>query len=299
MPEATSSAPGATVQGSSSSGSEGATAPPGSSTPQPAAGSTQPITTPGQQPASGQPAGQPPASATARPADGWVPPTKAQWDEIERSRRAAITIAREREKELKAERQRVLALAGVTPQKPEDAERQQVADAFYALFPQMAMFKDPEIANKLAKMLERGDELSQASDHVWDGLTRRTLDTLVTKFAEETGSDPAEMNDRDRRELAALFFQMSADDPQGFQKRYEREDPKLVEEFLTRLRTRYFDPVRRTAAAGMVRGQPRVPSGGPSRPVVSAPPKIDFADREAVENAAVEYLKNRGHLAEA
>jgi hypothetical protein len=297
--ESPSSSAGTTVQ---PTGSDAAAAP-GSSSSQPAAGSPaqQPTATPGQQaPAAGSPGGtQPPASATARPADGWVPPTREQWEGTERARRAAIAQAKQHERDLKTERQRIQALVGASPVKPEDAERQQVADAFFSLFPQFQMFKEPGVAEKLAKVLERSDELSQASDHVWDGLTRRTLDSIATKFAEETGIDPATVTDDDRAELAALFFQMARRDPAAFQKRYEQEDPKLVDEFVTRLKTRYFDPARRTAAAGMVRGQPRVPSGGPGRPVVSAPPTIDFSNPQAVEDAAVEYLKERGHLAGA
>ncbi len=295
--EVTSSPAGATTSatGSESTGATGASA-----TGQPAAGSTaQPTTTTGA-PAAGSPgATQPPASATARPADDWVPPTREQWEGTEKARRAAIARATQHERDLKTERQRVQALVGATPAKPEDAQKQEIADAFFSLFPQMQIFRNPEVAERLAKVLERSDELSQASDHVWDGLTRRTLDTITSRFAEEAGIDPATVTDDDRAELAALFFQMARKDPEAFQKRYEREDPKLVDDFIARLTTRYFEPARRKAAAGMVRGQPRVPSGGPSRPVVSAPPQIDFSNPQAVEDAAVEYMKNRGHLAEA
>lgn len=290
-------AAGATVPPSSSSSGDSSTA--GSPSITPPTGSSASPTSSGAAPAAPV-AGAPPASATARPADGgWVPPTREQWENAERARRTAITRAATTDRDLKAERARVAALAGVTPVKPEDAQKAEVAEAFFQLFPQFAMFKDPAIGERLAGLLAKSDELSTASDHVWDGLTRRTLDTLQSKFAEATGVDVSELTDRDRRELAALFFQMSQDDPEGFTKRYEREDPKLVDEFMARMDTRYFAPVRRRAAAGIVRGQPRVPMSGPGRPVVSAPPQIDFGDRDAVENAAVTYLKEHGHLTEA
>jgi len=293
-------APGATDQGSTSGQASTAA---GSSTT--AASTTTPPPTPGQSTTT-PPAGDAtttPASATARPGgaagDAWTPPTKEVWTATEQARRAAIARTRKLESDLATERQRVQALSGVQPTKPEEAEKQAVADAFFALFPQFQLFKDPAVADRLSKLLERSDEISHASDAVWDGLTRRTLDSIASKFADETGVDLADITDRDRRELAALFFQLAQDDPQGFQTRYEREDPKLVDEFLARLKTRYFDPIRRREAAGFVRGQPRVPNTGSSRPVVTTPPKIDYNDREAVEDAAVNYLKERGHLQQA
>ena len=291
-------AAGATPPQSTTSG-EASTAASSSTTPAAAASAT---TTPPQGQSTTPPAGAattPPASATARPGGDWTPPTRETWQQTEQARRTAIARAKTLEGQLELERKRVQALSGANPPKPEEAERTQVADAFFELFPQFKIFQDPQTMERLTQMLSRSEELAQASDHVWDGLTRRTLDTVVSKFAEETGVDASEITDRDRRELAALFFQMAGDDPDGFRTRYEREDPKLVDEFFARLKTRYFDPIRRREAAGIVRGQPRVPNSGPSRPVVTTPPKIDYTNRDAVEDAAVNYLKERGHLQEA
>lgn len=294
-------APGATDQGTTSSQAPTAA---GSSTTV-VSPTTPTPTTPGQSTTT-TPAGAAgsttPASATARPGaagDTWTPPTRETWNATETARRNAIARTRTLEGELRTEQQRVRALSGVATPKPEDAERQQVADAFFELFPQFQIFKDPKIVDRLTSMMARSDELAEASDHVWDGLTRRTLDSIASKFADETGVDVAELTDRDRRELAALFFQMAADDPDGFRTRYEREDPKLVDDFISRMKTRYFDPIRRREANGFVRGQPRVPSSGSSRPVVTTPPNIDFKSRDAVEDAAVNYLKERGHLQQA
>lgn len=188
------------------------------------------------------------------------------------------------------------ALAGVNPQKPEDRDKAEVAAAFFELFPQFQLFKDPKVADRLSRLLAQSDELTQASDHVWDGLTRRTLDRITEAIADELGVDASEIDDQTKREQASLFFQMGQADPDTFRKRYEREDPKLVTEYMERLRSRYFEPARRKAASSFMRGQPRVPNSGPSRPVVSVPPNIDYGDRDAVENAAVQYMKDRGHL---
>src|SRR5580765_5319161 len=73
--------------------------------------------------------GAPPASATARAADTWVAPPRERWLETERGRREAFARAEKAEALLEQERRRVQALSGVTPQKPEDAQRQQVAEA--------------------------------------------------------------------------------------------------------------------------------------------------------------------------
>lgn len=291
-------APGATDQGTTSGQAPTAA---GSSTTPAATPTTTTTPTGTTTPAAGASGTTTPASATARPAGGdtWTPPTRETWNATETARRTAIARTRTLENDLKTERQRVQALSGVTTPKPEEAERQQVAEAFFELFPQFQIFKDPKVVERLTSMLSRSEELAQASDHVWDGLTRRTLDNIASKFADETGVDVSELTDRDRRELAALFFQMAGDDADGFRTRYEREDPKLVDEFITRMKTRYFDPIRRREAAGFVRGQPRVPNSGPSRPVVTTPPQINFADRDAVENAAVNYLRERGHLQDA
>lgn len=218
---------------------------------------------------------------------------------MDKERKTAAERATQLEGQVADLTRRMQALAGVVPTRPEDAERQQVIDAFFELFPHMRMFADPKFTERLNGLMARGDDLASASDHVWEGLTRRTLDSIAQKFADETAVDVGDLTPRDRRELAALFFQMSHDDPENFRQRFEAEDPKLVDDFLTRLRTRYFEPARRVQAAGIVRGQPRVPNGGPGRPVVSAPPQIDYSNRDAVENAAVEYMKSRGHLQDA
>jgi hypothetical protein len=216
-----------------------------------------------------------------------------------RSRQEAVARTKQLERELAAERKRVRALSGVETLSPEDATRQQIANAFFENFPQFQLFRDPRNAERLERLLAQSDDLAQASDHVWDRLTDRTLTGIVQAVSEETGRDAAEFDDQDRADLAALFFQMARADPEKFRTRYEREDPKLIEEFVTRLRTKYFEPARRLEASRLVRGQPRVPSGGPARPVVSTPPQVDFGDRDAVENAAVQYLRERGHLQEA
>lgn len=266
-----------------------------SSTPTPPASTTPPASSTPPPPASGAVA-QPPASGITREADGWVPPSREQHLALEKARRIATARADNLDRDLKAERARVAALAGVTPQNPADAQNQEVIEAFYKIFPHMRAFQDPKMVERVMALVDRGDELSQASEHVWDGLTRRTVNGLVKAYADELNLKTEDIDEGTRRGLVAFFSQMANADPEGFRQRYETEDPKLIEEFITQMRKQFFEPARRAEASRLVRGQPRVPSSGPSRPVVAAPPSIDFADRDAVENYAVQYMKDRGHL---
>lgn len=233
----------------------------------------------------------------------WVPQDKHRAAEA-----AANKLARELERhktELALERRRRIAdLSGANPPSPEDDEQKKIAEAFYAL-PQFAHLKGltPEVMAKLTALAERGEEHEAAVKHQWDGLARRTFQSVVGRIQDELELDT--LDDEQAEEIKDSFrrFARYQPDAEAFRQRYEAEDPKIVEEFVARYMDKVVNPIRRSAAASLTRPtQARVPRGGTSQPVVTQKPKLDFSKmnddqaRQAAEDAAVEYLKEHGML---
>lgn len=276
----------------------GGTPPPsseGTSSSTPPASTTPPATPPaGSAGAPPVTSAAPPASGTTRSADGWEPPDRKTFEGIERSRRALTQRTSSLEAELKASNARIAALAGITQTSPEDQTKADVIKAFREHFPQLAPFLDPDNSKRLEKLLTRGDEIEQASNAVWDGVSRRTLTSITSQYADALNLDPKDIDDDARQMLASLFMQMARSDPERFQQRYEAEDPALVTEFIERMTKKFFEPAARVRATQVVRGQPRVPSSGVSRPVVSGPPSFNPADRDSTEDAAIAYVNAHG-----
>lgn len=161
------------------------------------------------------------------------------------------------------------------------------------MFPQYAKLT-PEMIDRIASMAERGDDMIAATTHHWDAHAQRTLRNLETSFLEVIGAD--KLTDHQREKLHSGFMATSRRDPENFRRRYEAEDPTLIAEFIKEWTDDFVEPVRRMSASGVVQSRRPIPRGGPTVPIGSAPPQIDYKDPQAVEDEAVRRLKEAGHL---
>jgi len=197
---------------------------------------------------------------------------------------------------LDQERRRVRALSGVDPADPAAAEAQKVVAAFFNLPGVEHLAKlTPDTVEKIAKMIERGEGLEEAANYQWNQLALQTLNSVDAAAMEHYGA--TELTARQQEKLHAAFWQFAKRDPETFRQRYENRDPKLIDEFMAEYVEDVVAPIRRLATTAVPRPRP-VPRGGPSVPVVQAPPKIDFTDPQAVEDEAVRRMKDAGYLRE-
>lgn len=243
----------------------------------------------------------PAATPTGRSSDGWVAPPRERWIETTQrleSLTTQFTTLKEqlaqRDREIAARDGRIRALAGVDAPDPEAAERDLVRKRYFEMFPEFKDFQDPNFVTKVRALVNRGEDLDQAVEHVWDGVAKSTLRTLEDRYKDLIGAD--DLTAGQRRALHAMFTAAASVDPARFKQRYEAQDPTLIDDVMKSVKEDLYDPIGRAHAAGVVSRNRAVPSSGPGRPVVTAPPNIDYGDAQAVEDAAVNYLREHGKL---
>src|SRR5262249_46583458 len=97
---------------------------------------------------------------------------------------------------------RLAALAGVVTPSADEAEAAKIAEAFYAL-PQFAHLKGitPELLQGVQRLLDEGQSIAEARDHVWNAHTDRFLAGLDEQFAIEMGVEA--LSDGQKRKLHA------------------------------------------------------------------------------------------------
>jgi len=191
-------------------------------------------------PASSEPAAP---AAPAKPSftyeedrSNWVPSHRI---------REATQAQQKLERDLQFERQRVAALSGVQPPTaPVSREDQELQAEFYAKFPKLAKLQDK--ADKLDALLERlGDfdptSVATAQDHYFEQMGVQTLSRLDSLAESEIGGT---LSPFAQQMLHNNFGVWVAGDPAKIQ-RYERQDPKLLSDFITEYRTGILDPFRR------------------------------------------------------
>lgn len=219
----------------------------------------------------------------------WVDPKKLS--AAERATQKAVNDANTYRQQLDAAQKRIQALAGVTPTDPVEQERQGIVDAFLKIFPSARFLTDDKLSAKFQEWLETGDQARDAVTHHWVTHREQVYGDLQTSFMDEINVD--QLTPRQVTTLVAAFKASVPDDkadPEGYEQwrqRYERRDPTLITDFIKAYVEDMIEPARRQAVAGAVNRNPRVPQGGPRRPV-AAPnkPKINFGDLDAVMAAA-------------
>lgn len=222
-----------------------------------------------------------PAPTTGAPEDrsNWVPPHRLREARESTARQYQQQLA-QREAELRAEaetyKRQLHSLVGVTP--PQNPEVEQVRSQFASLYPGLA--KMEEQAARLEQLLERSGDLESQNDHYWRSYGRQTVDKLFSKATESIG---APLSDEGKHLLHSAFVGWVQSTPER-QDRYTN-DPSIVEDFLKGFGSNFFDPIRRTATAG-IPGRANValpqdtPSGAPRVP--GAPKPVDLDERVAM-----------------
>lgn len=226
----------------------------------------------------------PPASVganpnTPTPPDGWVPSYRVR-ETREAALREAQQLIAQKDAEYRAELQRVQsqlhALVGATPN-TQDPQIEAVRSQFSKLFPGLAKFESR--AEELEKMLERSGDLESQNQHYWQTYGRQTMDRLFSTAQEAIG---APLNDEARRLLHSQFVGFIQSSPE-LTERYS-SDPTIVDDFWKAFTSSFIDPVRRSAAAGIVGRAPQAlpqdtPGGAPR--VSPAPQHGNLDDRAA------------------
>ncbi len=221
--------------------------------------------------------------------------------------RAAETATNRTAKELEALRgqiterdKRIAALAGLAPVDPDAAEADKIAQAFFAL-PQFAHLKGvtPELLKQVQALVADGQSITAARDHVWNQHTDKFLDSLDLRFAEEMGLE--QLTPGQQRKLHAAFDAMvpSEQDAEAyatFKGRFEKADPKLIEEFVKEYASDMLEPARRMATIPITQ-RPRVPRSGSGNPVVTQVPKPDYSKMSLAEmlDSAEKTAQELGH----
>lgn len=190
---------------------------------------------------------------------------------------------------LDAERRRIQALAGVTPQSPEEQELEAVRARVVQLFPVLAKL-DEEQLDQLLSLNERAGGFEEVAQNHWERHGRTMLSSLQSKVAEELGTD---LSDRQQKALARAYVAEAETNPE-FLKRHEAGDQTLIEEFAKQWVEDWFEPARKTVVTSEVNRMRRVPSGRDRSVQTTPPKKIDFKDAKAVEDAMVESFRSHG-----
>lgn len=210
----------------------------------------------------------------------WIPPHRLTEESGKRTKlETEMTSLRAQYEQAQ---KRIQALAGVAPKSEDEAEIEQVRDAFRRVRPDLAKLDDAKI-DRLLQLADRAEALEQSATHYWETHGRGMLAKVEAAIAKEIGGD---LNDEQKEELAMLYTLRAEKDPE-FLKRHNAGDEKLVEEVAARFTKNWVEPVRRRTTSLELSRQRRVPSGGNTQQVATAKPKINFADEKAVEDAAV------------
>lgn len=264
-----------------------ATAATPAATPDPAA---QPPAQPST-PAGGAPAGTPSADGE------FVPKYRLDADRekfegivaTQAAQIAALTALVERTVGPRAE-----APATPEPAQPSAADLE-IRERLLAVFPQLALL------DKLQPLADRSDDLlgtvgtvqriSKDEQAYFDRYAQRTFDSIFDRIAALTlgeGKTGKDVSDFTKPGVVTTFTRWVTGDPQRAA-RYDREDPKLVDEFWGLYKAANYDAARRDAAvAQLQRGAPAVPVGGGGAPVAAAPPQPNPSglDEDAIHNRA-------------
>ncbi len=217
----------------------------------------------------------------------WIPPDRLT--AAERATNLAAQRASQLEAELQAERRRVHALAGVTPQDPNAAELDKVRAGFAELYPNLHRMAsiDPD---RLERLLSAGESAEHVTRVQWDRHRDTYLGDIKSQVAQALGVDT--LSPSQARKLVSAFkdavpdpMQAPADRPTNpeyhrFVQRYESGDPTLAAEFVREFVGDFITPAQR---AGLVRPRMAVPSGGASRPVATNPQqRPDYSKMQSV-----------------
>lgn len=167
-------------------------------------------------------------------------------------------VARERQRlqhELELERRRIQALTGVNPPDPQAAERGELAKALGEIDPRLGklLSLDERKLDALFGFIDHIPAVTATIDQYWNRNTQSTLDAVVAAF--DTKGVKISLDDADDAEVVrgALVNWVRADRTGKRESRFEGNDPKLLDEFVTYFYGRFGAPGRVAATTSTAR----------------------------------------------
>lgn len=233
----------------------------------------------------------------------WIP--KSRFDEINTRGQQTNAQLLTTQQELASERKRVQALAGVTPQDPNEQNAEKVRNAFYEMFPafkHFAKLSDEQI-QQLVSTPDRMQDISQAEQRRWQQHGNQQVAAISEQVADALGMD--KLSPRQESTLRTSFtawlkstagaeFQASNGQGSDTLRRYEDGDSTVIESFVKEYVADFITPARRQATAQTINRNRPVPNSGGRSQVTSPARPETFKDLDERIAYGAELFKERG-----
>lgn len=220
----------------------------------------------------------------------WIP--KHRLGEVSGKLTKAEQEREQLRQELEAERKRVQALAGVTPQDPKAKETEDLRSAMYQLFPQLQALENLSV-EQLQDVFEAANAAKTTAAATWERHAEEMLGGVEQEIKSALGTDKltptqtralrrayreeAQMCLADRKrahEAGDTSYDLRGD----FVSRHERGDRALIKEFAKSFLGDWYEPaVRSVTARNASRNMRPLPRGDRGRaPLTQTPPSGDL-----------------------
>jgi hypothetical protein len=183
----------------------------------------------------------------------------------------------------------IAALTGTKTPTADEAEIEEVRQQFAKLFPGLAKLDDKQI-EKLLKVAESSDTLSETTKHYWDRHARTTTDQLIADVSELIGG---ELSARQKNACVAAYSFEIENNPELAEK-FEQGDVEHLKQFAKDWAEDWLTAAQRKVTATNVNRLRPVPRSGDRSVTTTAQKKIDFKDPKAVEDAMVKTFRDHG-----
>jgi hypothetical protein len=191
---------------------------------------------------------------------------------------------------------RIQALAGVNPRSEQEAEDEQIRQAFAQKFPHLADLT-PEDVQAIRDMQQNTVSLKASTDAMWKKHTTQVMNSIHAKVADRLNSDVKDLSDRQKATLRREYIsfieenQIAGKDYVG---RHEDADETLFDEFVEAYLKEWQEPIRRSVTSTEIGPRRPLPSGKGRSLATTGTKKIDFNNETSVQDAAVESFLSRG-----
>lgn len=188
--------------------------------------------------------------------------------------------------ELAAERKRIQALVGVTPQNPEETEAAEIRARFGKVFSkeqlleQMGLSPDDIEDIKAARAERKASQDTQ--NHYWARHAKEMVKSVGAEIAKEFG----DLSERQTDTVTKAYVLRAQSDPE-FLARHEAGDPTLAAEFAKEWLGDWYEPAKRKALASEIGQFRRVPNGQTRGIVNQGEKKINVNNNDEVMDLLV------------
>lgn len=188
--------------------------------------------------------------------------------------------------ELASERKRVQALAGLTPQSPEEADAAEIRDKFGKVFSREQLLAHLGLSQEDLDGMKGARASQKAAQDIeqrhWTRHAKEMFSSVAKEVAKEYGELSKAQTDAINQQYA---LRCQADE--AFAERHEAGDPTLAADFAKEWLTTWFEPAKRRALATNVNQFRPVPNGQNRSIVNQGDKKIDVNNNDEVMNLLV------------